>query len=85
LTVAVEFKTSAIDLDHQHGAREIQLLEMVNNGTPEEWELIIEQDNKLDDGTFEIEVLDPKKNGKKWSTDPIPINSNDDVIQKRFK
>jgi hypothetical protein len=43
LSVAVEFKTTDTE-GHHHAAREIQLLEMVNNGTPEEWELIIEQE-----------------------------------------
>jgi hypothetical protein len=83
MTVAVEFQTTETD-GHHHARNEIQLLEMKNNGDTEKWELIIEQENDFDSGTFELEILDPHKGGDWWPTDPININSNNDVIKKKL-
>jgi hypothetical protein len=60
LTVAVEFKTDENDSSHHHAGREIQLLEAKNKGIPEAWQLIIEQEDELDEGTYRIAVRDPR-------------------------
>jgi hypothetical protein len=58
---------------------------MKNNGDTEEWELIIEQENDFDSGTFELEILDPHKGGDWWPIEKININSSNDVIKSRLR
>ena len=60
------------------------MLTIEHSGKLEEWELIVEQGDILDAGTFEVSFLDPNT-GDTWFSGPISVNGGSDHMRKKLK